>query len=131
MDAYAVLNQLISDRMAEPVDDVMSDIIRLELDGRALTQDELFRIAHLLFVGGSTPWPRRCRSRSGTSPRAPTPRLRRVARPHPRLPRRRRSRLLCRDSDGRHDAAAQWVVTAAVVIRGPAHRYRGAQPTEG
>jgi hypothetical protein len=30
----------------------MSDIIRLELDGRALTQDELFRIAHLLFVGG-------------------------------------------------------------------------------
>jgi cytochrome P450 len=51
-DAYSVLNELIDARMASPTDDLMSDIIRRELDGRPLAKDELFRIAFLLFIAG-------------------------------------------------------------------------------
>jgi cytochrome P450 len=51
-DAFAVLNQLISERQANPTDDLMSHIMRLNVEGRPLTQDELFRIAFLLFLAG-------------------------------------------------------------------------------
>jgi cytochrome P450 len=50
--AYQVLNELVAARMAEPADDLMSAIVGLELDGRPLRQDELFRIAFLLFIAG-------------------------------------------------------------------------------
>jgi cytochrome P450 len=50
--AFTVLNQLIADRMAVPRDDLMSQIIGLDLDERPLSQDELFRIAFLLFLAG-------------------------------------------------------------------------------
>jgi len=50
--AYVALNQLIDERMANPTDDLMSSIIRLEMDGRPLRKDELFRIAFLLFIAG-------------------------------------------------------------------------------
>jgi cytochrome P450 len=52
MDAFAVLNQLITDKRENPADDLMSEIIALELDGRQLTDDELLRIAFLLFLAG-------------------------------------------------------------------------------
>jgi cytochrome P450 len=51
-DAFMVLNQLIADRSEAPGDDLMSQIIALEVDGRPLTEDELFRIAFLLFLAG-------------------------------------------------------------------------------
>jgi cytochrome P450 len=52
MDAYSVLYELIDARLERPTDDLMSTIIGLELDGRALKKDELFRIAFLLFLAG-------------------------------------------------------------------------------
>jgi cytochrome P450 len=51
-DAFAVLSQLISERQANPTDDLMSQIISLNLDDRPLTQNELLRIAFLLFLAG-------------------------------------------------------------------------------
>jgi cytochrome P450 len=48
----SVLGELIAERTAQPTDDLMSDIIRLDLDDRPLTSEELFRIAFLLFLAG-------------------------------------------------------------------------------
>lgn len=50
--AAGVLLQLIAERRAEPADDLMSGLLALELDGRALTDDEVFRTAFLLFLAG-------------------------------------------------------------------------------
>jgi cytochrome P450 len=52
MDSVMALNQLITDRVAQPTDDLMSKIVVQEVDGRALTQDELMSIAFLLFLAG-------------------------------------------------------------------------------
>jgi cytochrome P450 len=52
LDVFGVLNQLIADRVATPADDLMSQIAGQELDGRPLSQDELLRIAFLLFLAG-------------------------------------------------------------------------------
>ena len=48
----AEIGSLIAARTAEPADDLMSDIIGLSLDGRPLREDELMRIAMLLFFAG-------------------------------------------------------------------------------
>jgi cytochrome P450 len=50
--AYAALDALIDERMASPTGDLMSRIIALEIDGRPLTKEELFKIAFLLFLAG-------------------------------------------------------------------------------
>lgn len=50
--AFVALDQLITDRTENPGDDLMSAIIGLDVDGRALSRDELFRIAFLLFLAG-------------------------------------------------------------------------------
>jgi cytochrome P450 len=50
--AYAALDALIDARMASPTDDLMSRVIALEIDGRPLGKDELFKIAFLLFLAG-------------------------------------------------------------------------------
>jgi cytochrome P450 len=50
--AYAALDALIDARMASPTNDLMSRIIGLEIDGRPLAKDELFKIAFLLFLAG-------------------------------------------------------------------------------
>jgi cytochrome P450 len=52
MDAAGVLGDLIAARVAEPTDDLMSQIIGVELDGEPLSHDELFRTAYLLFLAG-------------------------------------------------------------------------------
>jgi cytochrome P450 len=51
-NVFIVLNQLISHRIGHPADDLISEIIALDLDGRPLSTDELFRIAFLLFLAG-------------------------------------------------------------------------------
>jgi cytochrome P450 len=50
--AYGALDALIDARMASPTGDLMSRIINLEIDGRPLAKDELFKIAFLLFLAG-------------------------------------------------------------------------------
>jgi len=52
MSAIQVLTDLIKERSAQPRDDLMSRIIALDFDGRALAHDELLRIAMLLFLAG-------------------------------------------------------------------------------
>ena len=52
MAIVAVLAEFVKDRQANPQDDMMSDIIRSDIDGRALSFDELLSIAHLLFLAG-------------------------------------------------------------------------------
>jgi cytochrome P450 len=51
-DVFMVIQAFIAERTANPADDLMSEIIGLEIDGRPLTPDELFRIAFLLFLAG-------------------------------------------------------------------------------
>ena len=52
MAIVAVLAEFVKERQADPQDDMMSDIIRSDIDGRALSFDELLSIAHLLFLAG-------------------------------------------------------------------------------
>ena len=52
LDLHAGLGSLIAQRLASPGDDLMSNITRLEIDGRPVTADELVRIAFLLFIAG-------------------------------------------------------------------------------
>jgi len=47
-----VLGELIAARRAEPRDDLVSKLLAEELDGRPLSQDELFSICYLLFLAG-------------------------------------------------------------------------------
>ncbi|HYD10359.1 MAG TPA: cytochrome P450 [Acidimicrobiales bacterium] len=49
---FTVIGDLIAERRAAPADDLISDIIALELDGRPLRDDELMRIGMLLFFAG-------------------------------------------------------------------------------
>jgi cytochrome P450 len=49
---FTVIGDLIAARRAAPADDLMSDIIGLSLDDRPLRDDELMRIAMLLFFAG-------------------------------------------------------------------------------
>jgi cytochrome P450 len=52
LEAYSVLNELLTARLAQPADDLMSQIISRKLDGRPLTHDEIMNIAFLLFIAG-------------------------------------------------------------------------------
>src|SRR5262245_10672434 len=52
LGAVGVLMELITARMAHPTDDLMSQIVVQEVDGRPLTEDELLSIAFLLFLAG-------------------------------------------------------------------------------
>ena len=52
MEMFQVVNGLVTEKMANPGDDLMSDLLRLEMDGRPLRADELLRIASLLFIAG-------------------------------------------------------------------------------
>jgi cytochrome P450 len=46
------LGAMIQERLAAPGEGLMSDIIRLEIDGRRLTPDELVGMTFLLFIAG-------------------------------------------------------------------------------
>lgn len=50
--AAGVLLQLIAERRSAPAGDLMSELLALELDGRPLSDDEVFRTAFLLFLAG-------------------------------------------------------------------------------
>ncbi|MCW2968497.1 MAG: cytochrome [Solirubrobacteraceae bacterium] len=50
--AFEVLSTLIMARMESPTDDLMSQIVVQEVDGRPLTFEELFNMAFLLFLAG-------------------------------------------------------------------------------
>jgi cytochrome P450 len=52
IESVTALTQLITERMAQPTDDMMSKIVGQEVDGRPLTQDELLNMAFLLFLAG-------------------------------------------------------------------------------
>ncbi|MEP2989985.1 MAG: cytochrome P450 [Parasphingorhabdus sp.] len=52
MAIVAVLAEFVKERQADPKDDMMSNIIRSDINGRALSYDELLSIAHLLFLAG-------------------------------------------------------------------------------
>lgn len=52
MAIVAVLAEFVKERQADPKDDMMSNIIRSDIDGRALSYEELLSIAHLLFLAG-------------------------------------------------------------------------------
>ncbi|MEP3225756.1 MAG: cytochrome P450 [Parasphingorhabdus sp.] len=47
-----ILAEFVKQRQADPQDDMMSDIIKSDIDGRALSFEELLSIAHLLFLAG-------------------------------------------------------------------------------
>ncbi len=48
----AILAEFVKVRQADPQDDMMSHIIQSDIDGRALSFEELLSIAHLLFLAG-------------------------------------------------------------------------------
>lgn len=48
----AILAEFVKARQADPKDDMMSHIIQSDIDGRALSFEELLSIAHLLFLAG-------------------------------------------------------------------------------
>ncbi len=48
----AMLAEFVKLRQADPKDDMMSHIIQSDIDGRALSFEELLSIAHLLFLAG-------------------------------------------------------------------------------
>jgi cytochrome P450 len=48
----AVLAEFVQARIADPQDDMMSHIIKSDIDGRTLDFEELLSIAHLLFLAG-------------------------------------------------------------------------------
>ncbi|QJB69296.1 cytochrome P450 [Parasphingorhabdus halotolerans] len=52
MRIVAILAAFVKERQAEPKDDMMSQIIQSDIDGRALSFEELLSIAHLLFLAG-------------------------------------------------------------------------------
>ncbi|WP_422344120.1 cytochrome P450 [Parasphingorhabdus sp.] len=47
-----ILAEFVKVRQADPKDDMMSHIIQSDIDGRALSFEELLSIAHLLFLAG-------------------------------------------------------------------------------
>lgn len=51
-EIVAMLAEFVQARIADPKDDMMSHIITSDIDGRALSFDELLSIAHLLFLAG-------------------------------------------------------------------------------
>lgn len=50
--ALEAVNTLVTERLANPTSDLMSQIAAQELDGRRLTYEELMSIAYLLFIAG-------------------------------------------------------------------------------
>ena len=52
MRIVAILAEFVKERQADPKDDMMSQIIRSDIEGRALSFEELLSIAHLLFLAG-------------------------------------------------------------------------------
>lgn len=52
MKIVAILAEFVKERQANPQKDMMSDIIRSDIDGRELSFEELLSIAHLLFLAG-------------------------------------------------------------------------------
>jgi cytochrome P450 len=52
LNAFGALNELIANRVADPGNDLMSQIARLEIDGRPLDTEELLKIAFLLLLAG-------------------------------------------------------------------------------
>lgn len=52
MKIVAVLAEFVKERQADPKDDMMSHIIKSDIEGRALSFEELLSIAHLLFLAG-------------------------------------------------------------------------------
>jgi cytochrome P450 len=52
MKIVAILAEFVKERQANPQEDMMSDIIRSDIDGRELSFEELLSIAHLLFLAG-------------------------------------------------------------------------------
>lgn len=52
MAIVAVLAEFVKERQVDPKDDMMSHIIRSDIDGRPLSYEELLSIAHLLFLAG-------------------------------------------------------------------------------
>jgi cytochrome P450 len=49
---YDFLAELIEERRANPVDDLASFAVTMEVEGRALTRDEIMGMCYLFFVGG-------------------------------------------------------------------------------
>jgi cytochrome P450 len=47
-----VTRQIIADRVAEPQDDIISYLVQQEVDGRRVTEDEVFAMVDLLLSGG-------------------------------------------------------------------------------
>jgi cytochrome P450 len=47
-----VLNGIIDDRLANPRDDLVSDVVQFRLDGEPLAKEDLFSICYQLFLGG-------------------------------------------------------------------------------
>ncbi len=51
-DLYVALELVIDARMATPGDDLLSNIARIEIDGKRFSKDELVRVAFVLVVAG-------------------------------------------------------------------------------
>ena len=49
---YAVLEEVLEQRQAEPQDDFMSGFLQAEVDGHTLTHDEILDICYLFFLAG-------------------------------------------------------------------------------
>jgi cytochrome P450 len=49
---YATFEALIDEKIEHPADDVMSELLQAEFEGRALSRNELLDICYLLFLGG-------------------------------------------------------------------------------
>lgn len=49
---YATFEKLIDEKIAQPKDDLMSLLVRAEVDGRPVTREEMLDISFLLLLGG-------------------------------------------------------------------------------
>jgi cytochrome P450 len=51
-DIFAIFNELIALRTAQPADDLISHFLTVKIDGRPITHDEILAMCFVLFLGG-------------------------------------------------------------------------------
>lgn len=51
-EAIAYLKEVLDARRADPKDDIATELVRAQLDGEPIEEDEMLRMAFLLFLGG-------------------------------------------------------------------------------